>query len=520
MSTLNFSGSEVSFSEAKQLISTTDLQGRITYANDDFIQISGYSHDELLGNPHRIVRHPFMPKAAFENMWAMLKQDKPWRGLVVNKCKNGNYYWVDAYVTPVYQEGKKIGYQSVRVVPLFAQKRDAMSMYEAINNGQNPLKKSGFKSPALAVIVFSILSLLIVGALFVQGGWLLGAFLAVLQGLGLVGLYVSYVKPLNDLATIAEGISSNGVMQKLFTKRSDQFGAVEYGLQMQIASTRTVLGRLNDFSGEIDRVVTASESISIDSKQGANRQSEEMDMVAVSIEELAASAHEISHNMTSTSDAVQQANNGALDGRRHLAGIIEAIGSISDQMEHAENEAYNLKQHTIEIEHVIGVITEIAEQTNLLALNAAIEAARAGEYGRGFAVVADEVRTLATRTKDSTSSVRVTVENIVASVGQVVSKLDQTKGVVEKSRHVSGAVEQVFGSVIESMDGISNRTVSVASAAGQQSAVIEEIQKNVESLRQLSLHNAGLGEKSESVSRELRGVQNQLLSMVKAFDTN
>jgi len=519
MPLVTLTGSEVTFAAKDQLISTTDIQGRITYANDEFIKISGYSHDELLGSPHRIVRHPFMPKAAFENMWAMLKQDKPWRGLVVNKCKNGNYYWVDAYVTPVYQNGEKVGYQSVRALPSAAQKQDAIKMYNALNNGNNPIKQSVISSTLFKTGLFALLSLVLLGALFVKGEWLLGLLLVLLQGGGLAGLYLGYIKPLNVLANKAKAISSNEVMQKLFTGRLDNIGAVEYGLQMQSASTKTVLGRLGDFCGEIDRVVTASESISIDSKQGANRQSEETDMVAVSVEELAASALEISQSMTATSDAVQQANNEALDGRNHLEDIIEAISSISQQMELAEKEAQNLKQHTVEIEHVIGVITEIAEQTNLLALNAAIEAARAGEYGRGFAVVADEVRTLATRTKDSTSEVRTTVENIVSSVGMVVSKLDQTKGVVEKSRSVSGAVEQVFSSVTESMNGISGQTVSVASAAGQQTSVIEEIQKNVESLRQLSQHNADLGAKSESASKELRAVENQLLSMVKAFKT-
>ena len=131
------SGTEVTFSEHEQLISTTDLNGVITYANDNFCRIAGYSKEELLGQPHNMVRHPNMPKAAFADMWRKLKQGDSWRGLVVNRCKNGDYYWVDAYVTPIYENNKIIGYQSVRVSPTQAQKAAASTLYQQLNDGKS-----------------------------------------------------------------------------------------------------------------------------------------------------------------------------------------------------------------------------------------------------------------------------------------------------------------------------------------------------------------------------------------------
>ena len=106
---------EVTFEEHQELVSTTDLRGVITYANNEFCSIAGYEMDELINKNHNIVRHPDMPKAAFKEMWDTLKQGHSWRGAVKNLCKDGRYYWVDAFVTPIFEHGQLIGYQSVRV---------------------------------------------------------------------------------------------------------------------------------------------------------------------------------------------------------------------------------------------------------------------------------------------------------------------------------------------------------------------------------------------------------------------
>lgn len=108
---------EKTFSKDEKLITTTDLKGKILHCNDAFVKISGFDKSELIGSPHNIVRHPDMPKEAFKIMWDTLKQGKAWMGLVKNRCKNGDFYWVDAYVTPVTEGGKVIGYESVRTVP-------------------------------------------------------------------------------------------------------------------------------------------------------------------------------------------------------------------------------------------------------------------------------------------------------------------------------------------------------------------------------------------------------------------
>ena len=114
---------ERTFPASERLISTTDLNSNITYCNDAFVEISGFTREELLGQPHNLVRHPDMPPGVFAHMWETIKQGKPWMGVVKNRAKNGDYYWVSAYVTPIYENGRVAGYESVRSLPDEAQKR-------------------------------------------------------------------------------------------------------------------------------------------------------------------------------------------------------------------------------------------------------------------------------------------------------------------------------------------------------------------------------------------------------------
>ena len=109
---------ERSYSDTIAIISHTDEKGRITFVNDDFVEISGYTADELIGQPHNILRHPDMPAEAFRDLWATVKTGRPWAGVVKNRCKNGDHYWVLAHVTPSYNaDGQLQGFHSNRRVP-------------------------------------------------------------------------------------------------------------------------------------------------------------------------------------------------------------------------------------------------------------------------------------------------------------------------------------------------------------------------------------------------------------------
>ena len=132
---------EVVLSDGAHLVSSTNVKGLITHCNQAFIDISGFSKEELMDHAHNIVRHPDMPEAAFADMWNKISAGHHWQGLVKNRCKNGDFYWVDAYVTPVLDNGKIVGYESVRIKPKQDQIDRAEKAYKKIQKGQAPLPK-------------------------------------------------------------------------------------------------------------------------------------------------------------------------------------------------------------------------------------------------------------------------------------------------------------------------------------------------------------------------------------------
>lgn len=126
---------EYTFPETDSMVTKTDLKGIITYANDDFVKASGYTRAELLGQPHNMVRHPDMPSEAFRDMWAALKAGRPWTGLVKNLRKDGGFYWVLANATPNYEDGKMVGYMSVRTKPSRQQVDEVARAYQLFKTG-------------------------------------------------------------------------------------------------------------------------------------------------------------------------------------------------------------------------------------------------------------------------------------------------------------------------------------------------------------------------------------------------
>src|SRR3989344_422187 len=170
---LPVTNNEIPFPDGSMLVSKTDMKGMITYANDAFVKISGFSLQELMGANHNLVRHPDMPPAGFEDLWDALKDGRPWTNLVKNRAKNGDYYWVVANVTPIREGGHVVGYMSVRNKPTREQIENASSLYRRINEGKvklhetskweklNMFKKLNVKQRLVTVL--SILSVLLLG---------------------------------------------------------------------------------------------------------------------------------------------------------------------------------------------------------------------------------------------------------------------------------------------------------------------------------------------------------------------
>ena len=167
---------EKPFPQGKYLVSKTDLKGIITYANDAFVEISGYSREELLGKNHNLVRHPDVPPQAFEDLWRTIKEGLPWRGIVKNRAKSSDHYWVDAFVVPIRENNQTVGYMSVRSKPSREQVKQADTLYRKLNDSKAPLdsrpgwfKSLSIRARLLAVMGFMAAMLLIGGFVGVGG---------------------------------------------------------------------------------------------------------------------------------------------------------------------------------------------------------------------------------------------------------------------------------------------------------------------------------------------------------------
>lgn len=171
---------EYTFSETQKLISSTDLKGKIRHCNQAFADVSGFTQEELFGKPHNVVRHPDMPPAAYENLWSHLKAGTPWMGMVKNRRKNGDFYWVSAYITPVTENGAIVGYESVRSCPSREDIRRAEKQYARIHDGKPATSLMGKLSPEsvflAAVVVAAALTFYAGLALISQATLVLGGF--------------------------------------------------------------------------------------------------------------------------------------------------------------------------------------------------------------------------------------------------------------------------------------------------------------------------------------------------------
>jgi aerotaxis receptor len=503
-------GKEYKIREDHNLLSRTDLQGNITYAAQAFVEVSGYSREELLGAPHSIVRHPDMPREAFANLWQTISQGEVWVGLVKNRRKNGDYYWVRAHVTAIIEGGEIQGYTSVRVKPSEAEIFAAEKAYARLKAGGNPgfrlergsIVPTGFPA-LLASLSLRTLRARTFTALGINAALFAGIAAALLNrqplpvdpatgaaaSQALHALTAVDYLPLGALGLLAL-LSTRTILVLLRTVRTQVATATKFAMQIaagNLAAPRppisntsfdTLTGMLvvmqrslGNIAREMDvslaQVRPAAEQVASGSQSLAARTEQQ----ASSLQQTAASMEEITSTVEQNADNARQA--------RQLADTAATeVRQTGNSMQHVVERMKSISSSSEKIAAIIKVIDGIAFQTNILALNASVEAARAGEHGRGFAVVANEVRSLATRSADAADEVRQLIEE---SRRQVLSGEAE---VLQAERAIEGVIESVLK--------VNDIMSEIAAASREQSAGIDQVNTAVAQMDEVTHRNAGL----------------------------
>jgi twitching motility protein PilJ len=448
------------------IVSEADRKGNITFVNDKFCEISGYTREELMGKNHRVVNSDYHNKEFFADFWSTISKGKTWKGEVKNKRKDGSFYWVDSTVAPILDENGKI----VKYIGIRFDITEQKEVAERLGNLAEERKAEA------DILMQQVLNLS------------------------------------DEIKGAAKGdLTGNAQVT------DDIIGTLAGSFNYLIGSLRKVVTNIQDVAYQVNQATTTSIGDTSELAQQARTQALQIEATLKQLERMLDSIKDVSDAAKRAEQVTQQAATTAEMGGQAVDRTVEGINELRQTIAQTSQMMKRLGEGSQQIGKIVTSISEIASQTNLLALNATIEAARAGEQGKGFAVVAEEVRKLAKRSACATEEISEIVSTIQGEISRVMGAMDSgTQQVVEGTQIAADAKTNLIA-IIEVSREINGLVQNITRASQKQTIAAEEISGSVKQVNAISTTTA---QKAAEVTNSLDGlavVVNKLQGSVANF---
>lgn len=356
-----------------------------------------------------------------------------------------------------------------------------------------------------------------------QASTVFSTFIAVIAALiGAVAMWfiaAGLTKPMSGVAAMLKDIAEGegDLTKRLHYTSKNELGELVRWFNLFLDKLQPTIQKIRSATVETRSTASRSNQIAKETSMGMQSQLREIEQVATASQEMSATAHEVAASAARAANAAQGADESAKNGLQAIARSTQDITGLVETLSAAMTEARSLSENSEEIGSVLEVIRSIAQQTNLLALNAAIEAARAGESGRGFAVVADEVRNLAMRTQESIEQIREVIERLQSGTEGVVNSMQSSYSKAEMSHETIQATARSFGTISEAISVISEMNLQIAAAAEEQSAVAEDVNRNITNIRQVTDELSVSATETAAISDHLSSQAELQFSLAEQF---
>ncbi len=498
-----------------KIISVTDLKGNITQVNDTFVQMSGFSREELIGQPQNIVRHPDMPEEVFKTLWDTIQRGEAFMGIIKNRCKDGSYYWVNAMIMPIMQNGTIIGYESVRTRATAPQIARATKIYKMLKEKKKPKKRLDLMS----IICYVLFIASFAYAAFHPSMWSNIPCLIITLG---VIYYIIYRKNhLLDIITRCFDSHPSPVNTLIYTKKAGREGEVLYDVMYNLKEVDTILTRVQETSDRLTDIANEGLSKQANSVDDINDRTQQAKALLTEMREIASNISQMINDISGSAQETVRNSNAAAklvsDGKDVANQTRDVIDALSESINKIATAITDLAARVDDIEKASELIKGIASQTNLLALNASIEAARAGEAGRGFAVVADEVRSLSLRTEETT----VQIHDLISSFKKTAQETVELAAA--NQQNAQAGVEQIHATnnkldeVLHSISNINNLITSVNETVQAHAGTAEDVNIKVQHIASMSEENVESSNDNLEQMREVSSISTDLNTMINRF---